>query len=156
MDKSTIQIINAVLIILIIGFVIAQFGWFKGIISKPLGVAPMIKEDISQRPEVTYRVLPVPEREGPMGDFEKMFADNPKEDVGGNIAEAWARLPEETTKDMVSNLDKEIGHLTRVLERNPENKKLKHKLKVSNMVKRLAQSGFNVDKMVEEEKKKSR
>jgi hypothetical protein len=144
MDKNTARIINVVLIIFICAFVVIEFNWFRAQMRKPMPAAPPVEEEIGER--VEYTVVEE-EKKRPASDFERMFEENPKEDVGGNIVEAWRNVPKETAAKLSGDLDDNIEKLEKELRRNPDNKKARHKLKVTKLMKKLAESDFDASKM---------
>ena len=141
MDRKTAQAINISLIILLVIFVTVEYKWFKERMARPPQVPAVEKRE---KAPIKYRVVQPSIRREDLSDFEKMFADNPQQDVGGNVVEAWRNIPEEQKGEVKSRLDRDIADLELELRRDPGNKKAKRKLKVSKMVKKLIDSGFDI------------
>jgi|GEM_PF-1972264 len=78
--------------------------------------------------------------ESSLGQVYQNYSD---EDVGRNMSEGWARVKPEDKKKLMEDLDKNISESKRALEEDPKNKDAKHKLFISETLKKLAASGFN-------------
>jgi hypothetical protein len=140
MEKKLALYISIGMIALLIAFASIQYRCLMEMMAK---APPSPKLDKGEAP-VRYRVVRPREREGPMSDFEKIFVGNPREDVGGNIVDAWRHVPEEEANEVAEVLERNIEELEIKVKRDPEDEKARHKLKISKMMKELIDKGFDI------------
>lgn len=95
-------------------------------------------EDIKGRPG---EALNMPQKEP--ASLAQVYSQYPKEDAGGNMVTAWAKVsPEEKTK-VFEQLDLEINHAQEALKANPADKKAKHILFIAQTLKKLCNNNFD-------------
>lgn len=155
MDKKTYQILMASLFLIVAVLAVWEYRWIRKRLASQVVPESPPKEKLAEEIPVRYRVVPEVERKGPMSDFEKMFVEHSVEDVGGNIVDAWRKVPIEDVEAISGDLESRIRDLETEVRRNPENKKAKHKLKASKYMKMMIESGFDVNKMTPLHKKKA-
>jgi len=82
----------------------------------------------------------------PPATMEDIYKNFPKEDVGENMVEAWARVkPEEKTR-LIEGLDGKIADCKDILKTNPSDKRTLVLLSVTESLKKLTLCDFNYKK----------
>lgn len=125
-------------------FLASKTGNVGGIQPKNLAAIPQqpaepvydidkIKKDMGQ-PEQTEREF---------SDFKEMYANCNKANVGGNMVEAWSKVKPEDKARLSEGFDKQIASAHEALKANPEDKRAKHLLYISETLKKMAADGFN-------------
>ncbi|MFA5146056.1 MAG: hypothetical protein WC515_01575 [Candidatus Omnitrophota bacterium] len=100
-------------------------------------IVPQAPYDISKVKEAGAR----PVKESPQS-LDEVYKNFPEEDVGDNMIEGWARVnPQDKTKFM-ETLDREIMKSKETLKVDPNDDRAKGLLAVSEMLKKMAVSGF--------------
>lgn len=88
----------------------------------------------------------------------EVYKKYPKEDVGNNIVEGWARVKPEEKEKVIEELDKEIVIAKSRLSENPLDKKAKHALFIAETMKKLCVSNFDyrsIEKVIAIEKREA-
>lgn len=79
-------------------------------------------------------------------DLATVYANYPKEDVGDNMSETWSKVnPEEKTK-LLQGVDTKISEAREKLKLDPNDKKAKAMLAISESLKNMAANDFNYKK----------
>ncbi len=95
-------------------------------------------EDIKGRPALGVNM---PQKEPT--SLAQVYSQYPKEDAGGNMVTAWAKVnPEEKTK-VFEQLDLQITQAQDTLKASPADKNAKHILFISQTLKKLCNSNFD-------------
>lgn len=95
-------------------------------------------EDIKGRPREAVKT---PQKEPT--SLAQVYSQYSKEDAGGNMVTAWAKVnPEEKTK-VFEQLDLQITQAQAALKASPADKKAKHILFISQTLKKLCNSNFD-------------
>lgn len=76
-------------------------------------------------------------------DLNEMYANFSKGDVGDNMVEAWAKVNPEDKAKFMGVLDKKIETSRALLKANPQDKKAKGMLFISESLKNMALNNFN-------------
>ncbi|MFH1752669.1 MAG: hypothetical protein ABH875_00640 [Candidatus Omnitrophota bacterium] len=141
MNKRTVQFVNIGLAVLFLMFAFSEYKKFKNKAAELPKLPTAVKR---QEAPTRYRVVPAPKRREDMSRFERTFVENPREDVGGNVVEAWRNLPPEEAEQVKTKIDSDIQELEFKVKRDPEDEVARHKLKVSKLMKKLVDSGFDI------------
>jgi hypothetical protein len=76
-------------------------------------------------------------------DLAGMYANFPESDVGENMPEIWSKVSPEQKKSFNDVLEKQIEIAKALLKLNPEDRKARNMLLISEMLKEMAANGFN-------------
>ncbi len=76
-------------------------------------------------------------------DLNEMYMNFSKGDVGDNMVEAWAKVKAEDKAKFIGVLDKKIETSKTLLKANPQDKKTKGMLFISESLKNMALNNFN-------------
>lgn len=90
-----------------------------------------------------YVPPPAAVRSGPPADLRDVYASHPRADTGADVVAGWARLKPEEKAKFNDGIDRQIEESRKALEANPDDKKARHQLFISETVKKLAADGFN-------------
>ena len=77
-----------------------------------------------------------------LGDVYKNFSED---DAGGNMIDGWSKVDPKDRAKFMETLDSQIVNSREMLKANPEDKKTKGMLFISEKLKELASSNFNYD-----------
>lgn len=113
-------------------------------VSKETSTAPLEPmtasiEDIIDRPSSEIKKV---EKKEP-NTLAQVYSQYNKEDAGGNMVDAWAKVKPEDKEKVYEQLDQEISQATEALKINPQDKKAKHALFISQTLKKLCKSNFD-------------
>lgn len=76
-------------------------------------------------------------------DFEDMYKNCDRTDVGGNMVQAWSRVKPEDKAKLSDGFDKQIVAAEETLKTEPANKHAKNLLYISKQLKKMSVEGFN-------------
>lgn len=96
-------------------------------------------EEVSGRPQTEKKV-----HEKPPATLSEVYAQYPKEDTGANMVESWAKIRPEEKARVFEQLDQQIAQAKEALKANPVDKKAKHLLFISENLKKICKSNFNL------------
>ncbi|MFA6141789.1 MAG: hypothetical protein WC738_00645 [Candidatus Omnitrophota bacterium] len=111
-----------------------------------------ISHPILPRSEVPERVIysindvKKPLADGPaekVNDLESMYKKYPKERAGINMIEEWSKVKPEDKAEMAKGITGAIKESEEKLMENPDDKRAKSKLIISQMLQKLMASNFN-------------
>lgn len=94
-------------------------------------------------PEETSALGPVDTSAGTPASLNDVYARYPMQDAGDNMTAAWSLVNPEDKKRLIQAVDKNISETREVLKADPENKKLRKKLLISETMKKLISTDFN-------------
>lgn len=151
MDEKKLTYINfAVFIILII----VLFSLIKpsGLMPKKVKIKTIAVKTIRPAPapeeQQVYDIDKIRPREQKVisveaKDLAEIYANYPEEDVGTSVIKGWANVSPKDKKEFMDGLNKRIEAQKEVLQRNPEDKKARQMLKISETLQKLALNNFN-------------
>lgn len=102
-------------------------------------VTPSI-EEVSGRPQTGEKKGP----EKPPATLSEVYTRYPQADTGSNMVVAWARVKPEEKERVLEQLDQQIAQAHAALKANPVDKKAKHVLFISENLKSMCKSNFNM------------
>lgn len=100
-------------------------------------IAPSI-EDVQGRPSAQAQIA----QQKP-SSLSQMYSQYSKEDAGGNMVAAWAKVPPEEKERVIEQLDQEISRSEEALKVNPQDKKAKQTLFISSTLRKLCKVNFD-------------
>ena len=78
-------------------------------------------------------------------DLSEVYGNFPESDVGDNMVEAWKKVSPKDKAEFVEGLDKKIATAKAVLANNPNDKKAKNILAMTESLKKMIANNFNYD-----------
>ena len=85
-----------------------------------------------------------------LGDVYKNFSED---DAGGNMIDGWSKVDPKDKAKFMETLDSQIANSREMLKADPEDKKAKGVLFISEKLKELASTNFNYDVKKEADRK---
>jgi len=147
-DKSLVYINIA----LFIALIFLVFAIKQSIFCPVKGAEPAFKAAMPQAvqkeasPEPGYDISKIKSSGLSAGEQPKslddVYANFSKEDVGENVPLEWTKINPADKVKFTQGLDKEIAASKEILKSDPDNKKAKNLLAISEMMKKLAATGF--------------
>ena len=152
MEEKKLTYINFTMFIILIVVVFIIFrpiGFVpKKVEIKTAAVKPIVPQNAQSAEPAIYDIDKIKTKDQKTvnvdaKDLAEVYANYPEEDVGSNIMKNWADADPKDKKDFMDGLDKQIDTHKETVKLEPENKKARNLLKMSETLKKLAQNNFN-------------
>ncbi len=147
-----LNIALVIILIIVIRFIFVNFGSApkQASLTRPEGaqkVAPLQ----AQAPETSLDIGKVkpqgPEiQAGGAQTIEDVYKNYSTEDVGENMVAIWSKVNPEDKAKFMETMDKQIGQAKEALVANPDDRRAKSLLTISESLKKAAANNFNFSK----------
>lgn len=123
-----------------------------GLIPKKVEVKPVTNKVAAGRGEITEQPVYDIDKirsggrkltETELKDLADVYANYPAEDVGDNIITGWSKVDPKDKEKMIDGINKQIEAHRETLQRNPDDKRARNLLKISESIKNMALNNFN-------------
>ncbi len=143
---STSLFINIGLAVALITLVLVMARDIRSLGRKELAARPVVMAPATEAPPQAYalpREVPSASPEAPKS-LSDVYSRYPASDVGENAVEKWKQISPEDKSKLAGLMDKTIENSKAALEANPNDKKAKKLLHISEILKRQIMSDYKV------------
>ena len=148
--EKNLLVINVILLIVLTAIIVFLYRVWrltppatgkKAVSALPAPVRPHMDEIPAYAPEGGEAAMP--QAEILPKNVEDIYANFPAEDVGVNIMKSWSEVRPEDKVKLTEGLDKRIASCRDELAIDPDNRKARQMLAISESLKKLVSNDFN-------------